>query len=264
MASEADLMWIKKWFDMYVLQFCMGDERFDSAICLKVHHSKNVALHIFDLSSSLNLGAEDRHTMQIIAFLHDIGRFEQYMKYHTYSDSKSENHAKLGVDIIRKTGVLHRFEPWDRELIETVIAHHNHAMLPESTDSRFLLFLRLLRDADKMDVLRAVTEHFSGLNVNEVIAIGLPESPAVSDVIIESIIHGTTAKVKDMKTQNDLKLLQISWIFDFNFPRTFELVNNRRYLDALAACLPQSKRVMQAIAVAREHLNRMSPKHDSQ
>jgi hypothetical protein len=256
MTSEECLPWIRKWFDMYVAQFCTGYEPYDSAICLKVRHTKNVVCEILDISNSLNLEADDRCRAEILALLHDIGRFEQYTRYHTYSDLASENHALLGLSIIKKTGVLNRFEHQDRELIESVVTHHNRAILPHSNDEQFLFFLKLLRDADKIDILHVVTDHYSGLDTNDAINIGLPDSPGVSGAIIDSIVQGKIAHVEDMRTLNDFKLLQISWVFDLHFPRTFEIVNERGYLAKLAAVLPHDNRLPEVIAGAQRFLMR--------
>lgn len=254
MVQETDLLYFKNWFDMYVKQFCTGDERIDSAICLKVKHTKNVALEILDLANSLNLDAEYCYLAEIVAIFHDIGRFEQYLRYHTYSDQKSEDHAKLGLEVITRTGVLSRLQLHGQQLVENVVAHHNRASLPQSEDRKFLLLLKLLRDADKIDILHVVTEHYAGFSRNEAINLCLPDMPEISDKIVHSILNGTLANVQDMKTINDFKLLQVGWVFDLNFPRTYQIFKQRRYLDKLSESLPQTATVVQALDSARRFL----------
>ena len=254
MVDKYDLVEIKKWFDVYVRQFGTGDETFDSAIRLKIHHTNNVVVEILDIVNSLNAKAEDCALAEIVAVLHDIGRFKQYAKYHTYSDLKSEDHAALGINVIKKTGVLNTLEPCDRELIETAIVHHNRAFLPKHMDSRVLFFLKLLRDADKIDILRIVTEHYSGVHMNGAVNNELPDNPEVSESILQSIIRGELVKFDELKTVNDFKLLQISWVFDLNFPRTFEIIGARNYFDTIAASLPQTDSVQQARSVVRQRL----------
>lgn len=256
MIQETDLLWIKHWFDGYVHQFYTGDEQFDSAISLKEKHTKNVAIEILDIACSLDFNAEQCYLAEIIALLHDIGRFEQYARYHTYSDRMSEDHAKLGIEVIRKTGVLNRFSTQMQNLIESVVTHHNQATLPQSKDLLFLIMLKLLRDADKIDILQVVTEHYLGFSRNNVINLGLPDSADVSDAIVQCVMNRKIANVKDLKTRNDFKLLQISWIFDLNYHKTYRIFENRRYLDKLSAALPQTDTIVQAIGVARQYLSR--------
>jgi hypothetical protein len=39
--------------------------------------------------------------------------------------------------------------------------------------------------------------------------------------------------MEDIKTLNDLKLLQMGWAYDLNFPRSFRLLSERRYLETI-------------------------------
>jgi len=254
MIQETDLLYFKNWFEMYVKQFCTGDERLDSAICLTVKHTKTVALEIHDLATTLNLDAEYCYLAEIVAIFHDIGRFEQYIRYHTYSDQKSEDHAKLGLEVIARTGVISRLPIYEQELIRNVVAHHNRASLPHSDDKKLLLFLKLLRDADKIDILHVVTEHYAGYRRNEAINIGLPDTPGISQKIANSILSNNLADVNDVMTINDFKLLQISWVFDLNFPGTYQIFKQRRYLDKLSASLPKTADVVQIIDSARRFM----------
>lgn len=254
MIQETDLNYFRNWFDMYVKQFCTGNERIDSAICLKVKHTKNVVREILDIADTVNLDAETRSLAEIVALFHDIGRFKQYIKYGTYSDQKSEDHAKIGLDVIAHTGVFSRLPTYKQELIRNVIANHNRMSLPHSNDQKFLLLLKLLRDADKIDIFHVVIEHYAGINHNAAINISLSDAPEISDTIINCIRNGSIANVADMKTINDFKLLQISWIFDLNFPRTYTIFNQRRYLENLSEFLPKTADVVETIDLVNKYL----------
>lgn len=124
MIQKSDVSSIKKWFELYVCQFCTENESFNEAICLKVKHTKRVASEIIELTRSLNLSETQSYMAEIIAMLHDIGRFEQYAKYQTYSDDKSEDHARLGVNIIKRTGVISKFTLTEQNIITDAIMHH--------------------------------------------------------------------------------------------------------------------------------------------
>jgi len=254
MANEKDPLRIKQWFDTYTSGFCTGYERIDSALCLKVRHTKNVAIEILDIANSLELSAGDCYLAEILALLHDIGRFEQFLRYHTYSDIKSQDHAALGIEIIDKTGVLKSLDATEQALIRAVIGQHNRAVLPDTAESRTLFFLKLLRDADKIDILRVVIGHYSGRDTNEAIPIGIPDVPAVSDAVLENVAAGRTVRFEDVRTLNDFKLLQVGWVYDLNFPRTYEIIRHRNYLDKIAAVLPRTDRVLHALAAARRSL----------
>ncbi|MBN1756747.1 MAG: HD domain-containing protein [Chitinispirillaceae bacterium] len=256
MPREADLIRIRHWFETYVLQFFTGDDHTDSALRIKVEHTKNVAIETCCIAASLDMDAEQCYLAEIIALLHDIGRFEQFSRYRTYSDRESEDHARLGVEVIGTTGVLERFTGEMQRFICSIVGCHNRITLPEMGDPLLLHYLRILRDADKIDILRVVTEYYAGYSGNDAISIGLPDTPGVADAVLRSVIEERMVSICDVKSLNDIKLLQISWVFDLNFPYTCAMIKNHRYLDKLAAALPQTGLVTQAVDTAQRFLQR--------
>ena len=60
--------------------------------------------------------------------------------------------------------------------------------------------------------------------------------------------------MRSMKTLNDFKLLQMAWIYDVNFPRTFEIVRERGYMEMIRDALPQSEKVSEMYATIRSYL----------
>lgn len=254
MIREKDLLSVKYWFEKYTRKFRTGNHSIDSAVQLKVKHTKNVTIEILDIANTLNFDTEHCYLAEIVALLHDIGRFEQFMRYHTYSDKKSVDHGQLGVEVISQTGILDAFTTYEQDLIRTVVARHNHFSLPESNDRKFLLLLKLLRDADKIDILHVVTEHYAGYDSNNAINMDLPDTPDFSDEIIRSIRNRTPAEIRHVKTLNDFKLLQISWVFDINFPKTYQLFNKRRYIEKLSETLPRDPGIMEVISSAHRFL----------
>jgi hypothetical protein len=259
MISENDLLEIKRRFTDYVSAFYTGSDKHDSAIRIKEVHTKNVALEILDIADTIGLDAEQCYRAEIMAVLHDMGRFEQFAKYQTYLDGRSENHATMGVRAIRRSGIIGGLDAGDQDLIMSVVEHHNRAVLPAGGEKRFLLFLRLLRDADKIDIWHVVTDHYRGFNTNEAIDIGLPDTSGTSEAIVQCLMRGEIARVEDMKNLNDFKLLQMSWVFDLNFPRTFEIVKQRAYLEKIRDALPKDFAAERAFAAARCHSERNCP-----
>jgi putative nucleotidyltransferase with HDIG domain len=45
---------------------------------------------------------------ETIALFHDIGRFEQFKTYGTFDDRASENHATIGLKVLKATDILNR------------------------------------------------------------------------------------------------------------------------------------------------------------
>jgi HD superfamily phosphohydrolase YqeK len=254
---DAYLQYLKVWFENYVRGFDSDDADIQKNMDLKAEHTRRVCENILDIGRSLDLSSGDLYLAEAAALLHDIGRFEQYRKYHTFADGKSENHAALGVRIIKENGILKNFEPASADTILRAVACHNRLAVPADGTPAFLLILRMLRDADKADIWRVVTEYYrnSADNRNQAVELDLPDTGEISDAIYEALVNGESARMADLKVLNDFKLLQIGWIFDVNFPRTFEIVRENGYLESIRDALPRGSRRVEAVyAKARAHL----------
>ncbi|HDR16256.1 MAG TPA: HD domain-containing protein [Desulfobacteraceae bacterium] len=250
---------LKVWFEDYIERFSSNDTIVQENVDLKAEHTRRVCEAILDIGGSLGLGAEDLCIAEVSALLHDIGRFEQYRRYRTFADHKSEDHAALGVRVIKAEGVLRDVDPAGAEIVIRAVECHNRAVLPAGETERSLFFIKLLRDADKVDILRVVTEYYRNAanGRNRTIELDLPEGDGVSDSVFEALINGRLVRMADLKTLNDFKLLQIGWIYDMNFPRTFQIVRDKKYLEKIREVLPgDSARIAEIYQLACEHLDR--------
>lgn len=93
-----DIQKAKFIFSSYVNQFDLTDER----IKLKVLHSYKVSTIAKEIALDIGLSEKDVCLAEIIGLFHDIGRFEQVKRYQTFLDSKSVDHAELGVSILQE------------------------------------------------------------------------------------------------------------------------------------------------------------------
>ncbi len=245
------------WFSEYVRRFDSEDPAVQQSMDLKAQHTLKVCEAILDIGGSLKLSEIDLCLAEITALLHDIGRFEQYARYRTFADGKSENHAALGVEIIRDSRILEALDPEPADIVVSAVRHHNRASLPEPESERHLLFLKLLRDADKIDIWRVVTDYYrrSGKQRNRTIELDLPDTGHVSAPVCKALMNGRLVQTADLRTLHDFKLLQMGWIYDINFPRTFQIVRERKYLEAIRDALPgESPCVAEAYKRARAYL----------
>jgi hypothetical protein len=239
---------VKKWFSGYVKNFKHGNQATVKNTILKEKHSIRVAGEILHIGKSLELSPDELspdelRLAEITALLHDIGRFEQYARFKTFVDGKSVNHALLGVEVLTENNVLNAFDEPLKNLILRIIAYHNRASLPKDETQTCLFFAKLLRDADKLDILRVVTGYYrqKGSPRNPALELDLPDTPEFSDKVIEDLTNHQIVHIKHVKTLNDFKLLQAGWIFDINFDATFSAVRSRGYLDIIFETLPDSE-----------------------
>lgn len=248
---------IQKWYADYIKTFHTLDEEFNQNIDLKSDHTLRVCKEIIAIGESLQLNQEQLCIAEIIALLHDVGRFEQFTRYKTFVDIHSEDHALLSVKIIRKHCVLDNIDESLRELILCVIANHNKMEVPSDITDECKFYTQLLRDADKLDIWRVITDYYTDKNAvkNENIHLGLPDIPEISEEVCEDLLEGRFVKTVNLKSLNDFKLLQMDWIYDINFQHSFQLVKKRRYLKKIYNVLPHNKTINRIYAKIEEYLN---------
>ena len=188
-----DLSGLYDWFSLYAQGFYNEEPATNRAIRLKEQHTLRVCSNITRVGHELGLESADLLLAETMALLHDVGRFKQYQKYRTFSDLASENHAALGLREMAAHGVPSFGTPEEKRLLRQAIAYHNAAELPVKCSPRALLFMRLLRDADKLDIWRVLIEHFTARDrhSDSVIELGLPDTPACSPKVLETLTKKT-------------------------------------------------------------------------
>ena len=237
----------KKWFLDYVDQFSSPEVFIQENIKLKIEHTARVCENILLLAKAEEIGEEGCKLAETIALFHDLGRFEQFMKYRTFKDSESENHALLGVKILKNTGVLSLLPLREKDLILKAIEYHNLMEIPGCAENsrESLFYSKLIRDADKLDILKLVSENYEKEEEfrNSALEFDMPDTPGFSENIVADILNNRMAKLTDTRNQNDIKLLRLSWIFDINFPATLGFLKERGYLYTIMASIPETEEV---------------------
>lgn len=252
---------LQDWFTNYSESFCCDNEGLTRNIRLKQIHTVHVCKDISLIAGSLTLDREWKDITEIAALFHDIGRFKQVAVYGTFEDGKSENHGALGFKILKEMDILRYLPNNQIELILTAVKFHNVLTLPKYLnidgydDARFLL--KMLRDADKLDIWRIILEIFDQ-PMNErpsAAGLGLPSSDGYSSEAINNIFNKNIVYLSQLKCQNDMKLMQLSWIFDLNFRETFRLMLERDYINKIINNLPNTKEIKELNVFLYEYVN---------
>ena len=236
---------VKQWFTDYVNTFKFVDKGIQQNIDLKKDHTARVCKEILNIGAQLELNDDELRLAEIIALLHDTGRFEQISRYQTFMDSKSVDHAELGIKILKHFEVLKPFDDSIKKLIYCSIKYHSKPALPVDETEPCMFFCKLIRDADKLDILNVVTEYYhrKGGESNGSIVLELPDTPGISDIVYRNLMDRRTVNIKDVKNLNDFKLLQAGWIFDINFQPTLDCIIKRRYIELIREVLPESIKI---------------------
>jgi putative nucleotidyltransferase with HDIG domain len=242
--TQSDLNNLKQWFSGYVHSFYCTDPIIQEALLLKEEHSLSVCEEILNIGRGLNMTPDNLRLAEVMALFHDIGRFEQVTRYKTFVDGKSENHAQLGVKILKQENTLKALDTDTRDLILQAIFYHNRLSIPEDEGYTCLCYSRLLRDADKLDIFNIVSAYYvNDSEKSAAVELDLPDTPTVSDKVIKSINEGKMISMQQLQSLNDFKLLQMSWVHDINYQPTFQLIFERDYLQKIRNTLPATEEI---------------------
>ena len=263
--EQVQLDELHRWFDSYVQTYNDIDEEGFRNILLKVEHTRKVCEVMALLAVGEGLTPEDSRIAAAVALLHDVGRFPQFRRWRTFRDSDSDNHARLGVEVIREQGVLDRLPAAERLLIEEAVRFHNLLALPLRFRSPKPLFIRLIRDADKLDIWRVFLDYFRQPDDQRpsAVTLGFPDLPGVTPACVRELAAGRVIRLEDIRVLNDFKLLQISWVYDLNFRSAYRLLRERGHIQELAATIPLDVEAAQAVAVAVATIDRHAKKENT-
>ena len=245
---------LKTWFGNYVSSFYTNDSFIQQNVILKEEHSIRVCENASLIAASEKLDNDDYFLAKAIALLHDVGRFEQISKYRTFKDSESEDHAVLGVKVLKAGNVLSGLSVAEKQHILLAIVNHNRFQVKGNLNERTLFHAKLVRDADKLDIYKVLLEHHEKKDEtpNPALEMGLPDRPEYSPEIVKELLENKVASVSHVRTCNDMNLTRLAWLFDLNYRETFRLVKERGFIDKLIATLPQNEE----IGSLQDHLNK--------
>ena len=233
---------LKKIFDSYTAEFEMEKERDQKNIQLKIDHSKRVVTNMEEIITGISLNTEEKYLAKIIALYHDIGRFKQYQDYKTFSDYKSVDHGQLGVEVLKKNNLIDNLSKNNQNIIFKAIKQHNKADLSYDifNNQQELFFAKLIRDADKLDIFNIFAGRYKKGSQKDYI-IKLSTDPKISDKIFNKALKGESINYDKLKTIDDLKTMQLGWIYDINFKETLAIIRNRKYVEIIYNSMNQSQ-----------------------
>lgn len=226
---QMDRQAAEKVFDTYVNRFDTQDDK----VRLKIEHTKRVMTLCERIAISLDLPEEDVSLAWIMGLLHDVGRFEQLKDFGTFNDAQSIDHAKYGVKLLFEEGHIREYledDTWD-DLIRTAIWNHNVFRLPENLSKRELLFCQILRDADKIDILRVNVEIPIETIYN--CSTEVLKNAAVTPEVLTSFREKHAVEHRLKKTPVDHIAGHASLVFELVYPISISIVKEQGYLDKI-------------------------------
>jgi putative nucleotidyltransferase with HDIG domain len=252
----SDLNFFKQWFSEYCRYFYSSDIEDQKNISLKEEHTLHVCKNMVHIAQGLSLKEDQKLIAETVALFHDIGRFPQYAKYKTFRDNISVNHGALGAETLIEKKILEKLAGEEQEIIVQAVKFHNAFSIPKKEKEDIVFFIKLIRDADKLDIWRVFLEYYESPSEGKASAVGLglPDLPEYSEDVLASIYNKEIVSLLKVKTLNDFKLLQLSWIFDLNFIPSFQLLHERDYVQRIISHLPKTDGIQKASLLLKEHI----------
>jgi len=197
----------------------------------KLEHSFRVMENARNISKSLNLNNDEIEIATLIGLLHDIGHFEEIKEKDILKENTKIDHGDFGVEILKNNNYIRKYieENEYDNIILKAIKNHNKFKIEDGLSNKELLFSKIIRDADKLDIFYEGAEMFwtQAEQVQEI------NNSKVSDTVMQNFSKHVYFDRKHLKTKADSIIHFISLIYDINFKYDFEIIKKENYINKI-------------------------------
>lgn len=212
-------------FKDYTSNFDLSNENIER----KYYHSYRVEELCRQIAISLSMTEEEIDIAALIGLLHDIGRFEQFKQYATFNDALSFDHGNFGAELLKNS--IREYINYDKydNIILQAIKNHNKLRIDSSLSEDESVFAKIIRDADKLDILYEFTCIF--WNDQEDIV----NNSTLLDYSYDCIKNHKLVEYKDNLNYSDLDSIAkaLAFVFDLNFATSFQIIKNNDYINKI-------------------------------
>ncbi len=254
-----DILNAKKVFKEYILNYDIQEPR----INIKITHMYHVAENSRKIAKSLGLSEEEQNLAELIGLLHDIGRFEQVRLYHTFSDKISIDHGQKSVEVLFADNWIRKFveDSNSDAIIYKAINNHNKFEIEKGLSEQELLHCKIIRDADNIDIFRAVLdpnqrpEEFGHIGCEDI------SREVLSPEFFEEFKKEKLLMYANAKSDMDIMVAIIAHIYILNFKMSLEIIKENDYINKFVKRLncqdTYTKEKMDEIAeIAMNYINK--------
>lgn len=216
---------IRTEFINYTNSFDKNDKR----ILGKIEHTIRVADISKQIAEDMNLTDEQIKIAYLIGILHDIGRFNQLAQYNTFSD-EIKDHAEIGLKVLKESNYIRQFIDTDKydEIIFNAIEDHNKYAIRDSKNEEEMIFKKIIRDADKIDILYEATFMFWKDQEDKV-----NKNQEVSKELYKQFKNNILINNKYRNTILDTVIHNVGLVYDINYRKSFEIIKQNNYINRI-------------------------------
>lgn len=211
-----------QWFHKYYERFYSADPEIMTMVRYKEDHSIRVANCAHELAINISLTSAEVELAELCGLLHDIARAEQ-AQFKTFKDALSFDHGDRGEIRLKESGILDSLDNGVKEIILFAVKYHNKLAVPKASAAK-TCFANIIRDADKLDILRSLPP--------------IEADHTYSPVLIELLKKRQALSYSEVKSRADIRLIRLGWLYDLNYSWTLAKLVDEGYTDKLLAALP--------------------------
>lgn len=220
---------------------------------LKYEHTLRVRQHSLSLAGQMNLNDDQTNISEIIALLHDIGRFKQYRNFQSFADAETGSHASMSVQMIKEFDLLQGMSEETQNLIRLAIEYHNHYELKGNLSKDLHMYSSLIRDADKLDAFYIHTQDADSRKYN---LKSLSDKVPYSEEVISDLLEEHQVDFSNFKYKHDRQLGILGLIFNLEYKASLYLVKEADYIEKLLSKIEEDEKIKQVKETCHAYLNR--------
>ncbi len=226
-----------------------------AALQLKQIHTACVADTCRQLADFAGCSPRDSQLAQRIGWCHDLGRFLQFRRYHTFDDAKSTDHGRLSLKLIHALSLDRDLQPTERGMLWAAVLLHNRRALPAELPPRTRFFASLLRDADRLDIYRIFVDYYTqGPVPGSPLELGYPDTGKITPAVAKAIREGLSPPYELGSSVQDMRLIKLSWVYTLETPGAVALFRSCGILDATRLVLPNTPEVRQILMAIEDRI----------
>jgi len=239
MKTQTSIDAVKQWLLAFASRNGWSPSNCHKMLQVKMAHTLRVANDCKEIATELGWNKEEIFAAESAGLLHDAARFPQFNKYKTFLDRDSIDHGEYAYNIILQENPFLNMQINNNLFVAilTAVRFHNRKNIPPEINGFSLNLLKLVRDADKLDILkvvRDVAENDDYDNHPELL-LGKNKNGPPNEELIKEILTTKSGSYEKVSSLADLNLLRLTWVYDINYQPSLKRLKERElYRDLMS------------------------------
>lgn len=237
-ASPFDISSHEDWFRRYAeaeIALCDGAAE---AMHIKERHTFGVLANARAIADEEGFSPVVSRACLLAALYHDLGRFEQYRVWRTFHDQSSCSHGELSAYLLEHFGLL-ACEPLLASAVVQACSLHSLQTLPADLSRDVRLITEVVRDADRIDILKINAGELAKKPLNPAFVHDLPDDAGVfSSRVIEKALAGRSVSYQELASVNDFRILLGTWFFQMTYASSRRRLAEEGFLTQILTAVP--------------------------